>query len=144
MLPFLAWDVIIFQSPQMLLLLCNCTIFSRPYLVSSFMLSFDVILFCYNFPHFCFLKTRHTRFIWMYEYFEVHHKFQKQLSKKLYSFLQRLLVSGEEKIFLHWADKSSQGRTKISYTGMLSPMNQPRKDPFQMYSLSPHLPQFQQ
>jgi hypothetical protein len=26
----------------------------------------------------------------------------------------------------------------------MSPTNQPRKDPFHVYSLSPHLPQFQQ
>jgi hypothetical protein len=39
---------------------------------------------------------------------------------------------------------SSQGRTKIYCTGTTSPKKQPRKDPFHMYSKSPHLPQFQQ
>ncbi len=38
----------------------------------------------------------------------------------------------------------SQGRTKISCIGTRSPTNQPRKDPFHLYSLSPHSPQFQQ
>ncbi len=45
---------------------------------------------------------------------------------------------------LYWADWSRQGRTKISCTVTTSPTNQPRKDLFHMYSLSPHLPQFQQ
>ncbi len=44
------------------------------------------------------------------------------------------------KNILSWADWSSQGRTKISCTGTMSPTNQPRKDPFHLYSLSPHLP----
>jgi hypothetical protein len=39
-------------------------------------------------------------------------------------------VYDEEKNILHWADKSSQGITKISCTGMPSPTNQQRKDPF--------------
>ncbi len=42
---------------------------------------------------------------------------------------------------------SCQDRTKISCTSTTSPTNQPRNDPFYLYyyySLSPHLPQFQQ
>ncbi len=42
-------------------------------------------------------------------------------------------VCGEENIILYWADKSSQGRTKVYCTGITSPTIQPRKDPFQMY-----------
>jgi hypothetical protein len=43
------------------------------------------------------------------------------------------------KRFFYWADQSSQGRTKIYYTGTLSPMNQPRKrTSFHLSSLSPH------
>ncbi len=42
------------------------------------------------------------------------------------------------KYILYWADQSSQGRTKVSCTGMASPTNQPRKDPFHLYSLSSH------
>ncbi len=40
---------------------------------------------------------------------------------------------------VYWADQSSQGRTKISYTGKTSPPNQPRKDPFhpQVFLKSP-------
>jgi hypothetical protein len=38
-----------------------------------------------------------------------------------------------------------QTKTKISCTGTTSPMtNQPRKDPFHLYSLSRHSPYFQQ
>ncbi len=44
---------------------------------------------------------------------------------------------------LYFANYSSQGRSKISFTGMKSPKNQTRKNPFYLYSLSPHLPQFQ-
>ncbi len=33
---------------------------------------------------------------------------------------------------------------KTSCIGMISPTNHPRKDPFDFYSLSPHLSQFQQ
>ncbi len=39
---------------------------------------------------------------------------------------------------LYWADESGKGMIKISCTGTTSP----RKDPFHLYSLSPHLPQF--
>ncbi len=53
-------------------------------------------------------------------------------------------VYGEEKNILHQADRSSQGRTKISCTNRTSPTNQTRKDFFHLYSLSPHLPQLQQ
>ncbi len=53
------------------------------------------------------------------------------------------LVYGEEKNILYWADLSNQGRTKISCTDMTSPTNQPRKDLFHLYSLSPQSPQFQ-
>jgi hypothetical protein len=35
-----------------------------------------------------------------------------------------------KKNFLYWADQSSQGRTKISCTGMKRPTNPPRKGPF--------------
>jgi hypothetical protein len=38
----------------------------------------------------------------------------------------------------------SQGWTKISCTGTTSPSNQPGKDPFHLYSFSPHSLQFQQ
>jgi hypothetical protein len=37
------------------------------------------------------------------------------------------------KNILYWADQSSQGRIKVSCTGMESPTNQPRKGPFHMY-----------
>ncbi len=47
-------------------------------------------------------------------------------------------IEGEN--ILYWADESSQGRTKISFTGTKSPTNQPRKNPFHLYSYSPHLP----
>ncbi len=55
---------------------------------------------------------------------------------------------GEEKNILCCARWSSQFRAKISSTGTTSPMKpkihyQPRKDPFHLYSLSPHSPQFQ-
>ncbi len=66
--------------------------------------------------------------------------------------LHRLLGDGDKRIeimysgdiYFYWADKSSQGRTKISCTGTTSPSNHPRKDPFHWYFLSPHSPQFQQ
>jgi hypothetical protein len=51
-------------------------------------------------------------------------------------------VRGEKNV-LYWADKSSRGRTKISWTSTTSPANQPRKNPFHLSSLSPHSPQFQ-
>ncbi len=54
------------------------------------------------------------------------------------------IVSCEEKYILYCADYNSQGRTKISSTVMTSTMNQPRKDPFHLFSLSPLSPQFQQ
>jgi hypothetical protein len=54
------------------------------------------------------------------------------------------LVCGEEKNILFRADYSSQSRIKISCTSTKSPTNQPRKDPFHLYSISPNLPQFQQ
>ncbi len=53
-------------------------------------------------------------------------------------------VCGEEKNIMYWADWSSQGRTKLTCTGTTSPMNQPWKEPFHLYSLSPHFPQFRQ
>ncbi len=43
-----------------------------------------------------------------------------------------------KKNFLNWADKSSQGRRKISCTDMTSPSNQSKKDLFHLYSLSLH------
>ncbi len=45
------------------------------------------------------------------------------------------ILYGEEKTF---SDQSSQGRIKVSCTGMTSPTIQTRKDPFQLYSLSPN------
>jgi hypothetical protein len=55
------------------------------------------------------------------------------------------LVYGEQKQFCTaWADKSSQGRAKISCTDTTSPMNQLAKCPFHLYSLNLHSPQFQQ
>jgi hypothetical protein len=36
------------------------------------------------------------------------------------------------------------GQQFLVGTGKTSPTNQPRKDPFHLYSLSPHSPQFQQ
>jgi hypothetical protein len=55
-----------------------------------------------------------------------------------------VIVYGEETNILYWADKISQGRTKFLCTCTASPTNQPRKDSFHLYSLSPHSPQFQQ
>ncbi len=49
-------------------------------------------------------------------------------------------MRGEEKNVLYRADKSSQGRIKISCNGT---RNQPRKGPFHLYSISLHFPQFQ-
>jgi hypothetical protein len=54
------------------------------------------------------------------------------------------IVHGEEKNILYWAEKISQGRTKISCTSTTSPANQSRKDPLHLYSLNPHSPQYQQ
>jgi hypothetical protein len=53
------------------------------------------------------------------------------------------IVYDWEKNIFYWADWSSQGRPKISCTDMISPTNQPRKDPYHVFSLSPHSPQFQ-
>jgi hypothetical protein len=63
-----------------------------------------------------------------------------------YVFFGIEIVHGEKKKFCTgptggW---SSQGRTKASCISMKSPTDQPRKDPFHLYSLSPHSPQFQQ
>jgi hypothetical protein len=44
---------------------------------------------------------------------------------------------------LGWLEQPRAG-TKIYCTGTTRPTNQPRKNPFHMYSKSPHLPQFQQ
>jgi hypothetical protein len=49
---------------------------------------------------------------------------------------------GEAKYFVPGRLKQPR-QVKISITGMKNPTNQPRKDPFHMYSLSLHLPQFQ-
>ncbi len=46
--------------------------------------------------------------------------------------------------FFFLADQSSLGLIKVPCTDTTSPTNHPRKDPFHMYSLSPHSPQFQQ
>ncbi len=55
------------------------------------------------------------------------------------------MVYGEEKNIFYWADHSSQGGIKVFCTGTTSPTNQPRKDPFHLYSLSPHYsPKFHQ
>jgi hypothetical protein len=43
------------------------------------------------------------------------------------------IVYGEEKNILFWADQSSQGRIKVSCTGITSPMNQPRKFSFVLF-----------
>ncbi len=51
------------------------------------------------------------------------------------------IVYGEEKYILYCADQSSQGKTKISCTGTMSPTNQLMKDTIHVYSLSLHLPQ---
>ena len=43
-----------------------------------------------------------------------------------------------KKLFVYWADQSSQGRIKVSCTDTMGPTNQPRKDafhPFHLYSL---------
>jgi hypothetical protein len=53
------------------------------------------------------------------------------------------IVCCEEKNILYCAHYNSQGRAKISSTVMTSTMNQPRKDPFHLFSLSPLSPQFQ-
>ncbi len=54
-------------------------------------------------------------------------------------------VYRKEKIFCTGQTRAAQGRTKIPCTGRRSQLtNQPRKDPFHLYSLSPHSPQFQQ
>jgi len=47
------------------------------------------------------------------------------------------------KFFFYWADQSRQGRIKISCTCMTSNEG-PGRDPLYKYSISPHLPQFQQ
>ncbi len=49
----------------------------------------------------------------------------------------------EKKNFVLDRLRNSQGRKKISCTGMTSQTNQSRKAPYQMFSLSPYLPQFQ-
>ncbi len=55
----LSFDVIIFHGQQMISFLCYH--FSLYIIVLSFMLSFDVIIYCYHFPPFIFfLKTWHT------------------------------------------------------------------------------------
>ncbi len=51
---------------------------------------------------------------------------------------------GEEKIFSTRPRRAAKAWTKFSCTGTKSPTNQPRKDPFHLYSLSLRLPQFQQ
>jgi hypothetical protein len=53
-------------------------------------------------------------------------------------------VYGEEKIFCTGPTRTAKSEQKISCTGTASPTNQPRKDRFHLYSLSPHSPQFQQ
>ncbi len=58
--------------------------------------------------------------------------------------LPSLLSDGDKSTVKKWPVRkkifcTGQGRTKISCTGTTSPANQPRKDPCQMYSLSPHI-----
>jgi hypothetical protein len=67
---------------------------------------------------------------------------QRQAALHDYLPTPRLLGDGTErkKHILYWTDQSSQGRTKISCTCTTSPANQPRKDPFYLYSLSPPSP----
>ncbi len=49
-----------------------------------------------------------------------------------------------EKEYINGIAVAVQGRAKISCASMASPTNQPRKDPFHLYSLRPHSPKFQQ
>jgi hypothetical protein len=51
---------------------------------------------------------------------------------------------GPKKLEFYWAAQAAKAWIKISCTGKKSPTNQPRKDPRQLYSVSVHLPQFQQ
>ncbi len=46
-------------------------------------------------------------------------------------------------IFCTGPTRAAKAGQKISCTGTASPVNQPRGDSFHLYSLSPHLPQFQ-
>jgi hypothetical protein len=59
----------------------------------------------------------------------------------------RLLADGDTYMYIeivYRAHQNRQGRIKVSCTGTTNPTNKPRKDPFHLYSLSPHSPQFQQ
>jgi hypothetical protein len=72
---------------------------------------------------------------------------QKQAA--LHDSLLRFLGDGDtliERVYgsLYWADQSSQRMIIVSCTIKTGPTNQPRKDPFHLYYLSPHSPQFQQ
>jgi hypothetical protein len=67
------------------------------------------------------------------------------LIKKLWSLLLTLLgdgVYGEEKIFLTGPTRATKAGKKLTSTK--SPTNQPREDPFHLYSLCHHFAQFQQ
>ncbi len=55
-----------------------------------------------------------------------------------------VIVYGEEKSILCWAERAAKAEQKFSCTGTTSPTNQPRKDPLHLYPLSPHSPKFQQ
>ncbi len=54
------------------------------------------------------------------------------------------IVWGEEKIFWIGLTRAAKAGRKSLVRGTTSPANQARKDPFHLYSLSPHSPQFQQ
>ncbi len=49
---------------------------------------------------------------------------------------------GKKYFILGWTEQPRKEKSLLY--GMTSPMNQPRKDPFYLNSLSPHSPQFQQ
>ncbi len=51
------------------------------------------------------------------------------------------IVYGEGKYIFALGRLNRKGRTKISFTGLKRPTNQPSKDPFPLYSLSHHLHQ---
>jgi hypothetical protein len=51
---------------------------------------------------------------------------------------------GKKYFVLGLLEQPRQDKNLFTYTGTTSPTNQPRKDPFHLYSLSPHSPKFQQ
>jgi hypothetical protein len=50
------------------------------------------------------------------------------------------IVCGEEKVFCTGLTRAAKAGQKVFCTATASPMNQPWKDPFHLYSLSPHSP----